>query len=180
MFKKIIFFFAWIGIFLLSLLGINLILLPGKLAFSSEVLNPQRISLFDLKMGLLIICIIYIFLCLYKFFSLFERKKEYVRKTENGVIKISNTTINSYVVELLKKDNDIGGIKVRSEGKGKNFFVHVKLQILHQLNVAEKITEIQSKVKESLNESLGIEVKDVFINVSNISAKENKKKTEEN
>ncbi len=180
MFKKIFFFFAWIGIFIICLLGINFILLPGELAFSPELLNLENIREFDLKVVFLGICTIYILVCLYKFASLFERKEEYVKKTENGVLKISNTTINSYVNDFLKKDKDIGKIKVSSGGSSRNFFVRVKLEILHQLNVADKINEVQDKVKENLNDSLGIEVKDVFINISNISAKENPKRTEEN
>lgn len=180
MFKKIIFFFAWIGIFSLSLIGINLILLPGELIFSPEIINPEKITPFDLKMVLLVICILYIFICIFKFISLFERKKEYIKKTENGIIKISNTTINSYVSELLKKDNEIGNIKVSSNGKAKNFFINIKLQILQQLNIEEKINEVQNRVKENLNESLGIEVKDVLINITNISTKENIKKNKEN
>ncbi len=180
MIKKIIFLFAWLGIFVLSILGINFILLPDKLIFYPEIINLNMFSTFDLKMGILAACVLYVFICLYKFISLFEGKKEYVRKTENGVIRISNATINSYVNDLLKKDSDIGSIKVSSDGKSKNFFVHVKLQILHQLNVAEKINEIQDRVKDNLRESLGIEVKDVFIDVSNISAKENKNKVEGN
>ncbi|MBS9776328.1 MAG: alkaline shock response membrane anchor protein AmaP [Fusobacterium sp.] len=180
MVNKIVFFFAWLGIFILSVLGINFILLPGEFAFSSNAISLERFSLFDLKMVVVAICVVYILLCIYRVISLFERKKEYVKKTENGVIKISNATINSYVVEFLKKDSDIGKVKVTSGGSSKNFCVRVKMQILHQLNIAEKISEVQNKVKENLNESLGIEVKDVLISISNISTKEKVNKAEAN
>ncbi len=180
MIKKIIFLFAWLGIFILSILGINFILFPDKFIFYPEIINLNMFSVFDLKIGILAICVLYIFICLYKFVSLFEGKKEYVRKTESGIIRISNSTINSYVNDLLKKDSDIGNIKVSSDGNSKNFFIRVKLQILHQLNLEEKINEIQDRVKDNLRENLGIEVKDVFINITNISAKENKNKVEAN
>ena len=100
MFKKIIFFFAWVGIFLISLISLNYVLLPGQVFYD----NPYtaNITNFQYKMVILVLASLYIFICLYKFFSLFERKKDYERKTENGTLKITRATINSYVTDLLR------------------------------------------------------------------------------
>lgn len=175
MLKKIIFFLAWIGILVLSIAGINFAILPEKFIFSSQFLG--RLSLFELKMIILSISILYLFIILYKISTFFERKKEYEKVTENGIIKISNTSINSYVLEILKKDSDIGSIKVNSERKGKKFYVYIKFQILAQLNVTEKILEVQNLVRENLEKNIGIEVKEVIVNISGLSA-EGTSKTE--
>ena len=61
-------------------------LLPGQLFFN----NPYtaNTTTFEYKLVVLVLASLYIFICLCKFFSLFERKKDYERKTENGTLKI--------------------------------------------------------------------------------------------
>ena len=174
MLKKFIFFLAWIGILILSVLGINFVLFPDQYIFSFPILT--RLSIFELKMIILSVSVLYLFLVLYRFISLFERKKEYEKVTPNGVVKISNTTINNYVLDLLKKDREVSNIKVSSERKGKKFFIYVKFQILEQLNVTNKIVSVQNLIKEELNNNIGIEVKEVIVNVSGLSVQTNKYK----
>ena len=123
MVKKLIFFFAWIGIFLISLVALNYILLPGQLLFDNPYV--EKITSFEYKMAILVVAALYLFICIIKFFSLFERKKDYQRKTENGLLKISKATINNYVMDLLRKDPDITGIKTVSELKGNKFFINI-------------------------------------------------------
>lgn len=166
--KKIIFFLAWIGILALSVTGINFVLFPDKYIFSIPILT--RLSTFELKMIILSISFLYLFLVMYKFISLFERKKEYEKVTENGIVKISNITINNYVLDLLKKDSEISNIKVNSERKGKKFYINIKFQILAQLNVTDKISSVQNLVKENLKDNVGIEVKEVIVNVSGLKS----------
>ena len=170
MFKKIIFFFAWIGIFIISLISLNYVLLPGQFFYD----NPYtaNITTFEYKMVVLVLAALYIFLCLYKFFSLFERKKDYQRKTENGTLKISRTTINNYVNDLLRKDSDITGIKTTSELKGNKFLIYIKCELLAKINIANKIAQLQELIKTDLNDNIGVEVNKVIVNISKIEAKE--------
>ena len=170
MFKKIIFFFAWIGIFLISLISLNYVLLPGQFFYD----NPYtaNITTFEYKMVVLVLASLYIFLCLYKFVSLFERKKDYQKKTENGTLKISRTTINNYVNDLLRKDPDITAIKTTSELKGNKFLIFVKCELLAKINIANKIAQLQELIKTDLNDNIGVEVNKVIVNISKIEAKE--------
>lgn len=170
MFKKIIFFFAWVGMFIIALISLNYVLLPGQLFYN----NPYTadISIFEYKMTILILAFLYIIICLYKFFSLFERKKDYQRKTENGTLKISRVTINNYVTDLLKKDSDITGIKTTSELKGNKFLIYIKCQLLAGINVANKIEQLQSLIKKDLIENIGVDVNKVVVNISKIEARE--------
>ena len=176
MFKKIIFFFAWVGMFVISLISLNYVLLPGQLFFN----NPYtaNTTTFEYKLVVLVLASLYIFICLCKFFSLFERKKDYERKTENGTLKISRATINNYVSDLLRKDPDITGIKTTSELKANKFLIYIKCELLAKINIADKIGQLQSLIKRDLNDNIGVEVNKVVVNISKIEAKEIVRETE--
>ncbi|EEU31847.1 hypothetical protein HMPREF0946_01708 [Fusobacterium vincentii 3_1_36A2] len=176
MFKKIIFFFAWVGMFVISLISLNYVLLPGQLFFN----NPYtaNTTTFEYKLVVLVLASLYIFICLCKFFSLFERKKDYERKTENGTLKISRATINNYVSDLLRKDPDITGIKTTSELKANKFLIYIKCELLAKINIADKIAQLQSLIKRDLNDNIGVEVNKVVVNISKIEAKEIVRETE--
>ena len=177
MLKKLIFFFAWIGIFLISLVALNYILLPGQIVYD----NPyaEKITSFQYKMIILVIAALYLFICIIKFFSLFERKKDYERKTENGLLKISKATINNYVMDLLRKDPDITGIKTVSELKGNKFFINIKCELLAKMNIANKISYLQNLIKTDLMENLGVDVNKVVVNIVKIEAREKEKTNDE-
>ena len=177
MVKKLIFFFAWIGIFLISLVVLNYILLPGQLLFDNPYV--EKITSFEYKMTILVIAALYLFICLIKFFSLFERKKDYQRKTENGLLKISKATINNYVMDLLRRDPDITGIKTVSELKGNKFFINIKCELLAKMNIANKISYLQNLIKTDLMENLGVDVNKVVVNIAKIEAREKEKTNDE-
>ena len=177
MLKKLIFFFSWIGIFLISLVALNYILLPGQLLFDNPYV--EKITSFEYKMAILVVAALYLFICIIKFFSLFERKKDYQRKTENGLLKISKATINNYVMDLLRKDPDITGIKTVSELKGNKFFINIKCELLAKMNIANKISYLQNLIKTDLMENLGVDVNKVVVNIAKIEAREKGKTNDE-
>ena len=109
--------------------------------------------------------------------SLFERKKDYQRKTENGTLRISRATINNYVNDLLRKDPDITGIKTTSELKGNKFLIYVKCELLAKINIADKIAQLQNLIKNDLNENIGVEVNKVVVNISKLEAREGIRET---
>ena len=176
MFKKIIFFFAWVGMFVISLISLNYVLLPGQLFFNNPYI--EDITTFEYKMVILVLASLYLIICLYKFVSLFERKKDYERKTENGTLKITRATINNYVTDLLRKDPDITGIKTTSELKGNKFLIYIKCELLAKINIADKIAQLQNLIKRDLNDNIGVEVNKVVVNISKIEAKEVVRETE--
>ena len=177
MVKKLIFFFAWVGIFLISLVALNYILLPGQIVYDNPFV--EAITSFQYKMIILVIAALYLFICIIKFFSLFERKKDYQRKTENGLLKISKATINNYVMDLLRKDPDITGIKTVSELKGNKFFINIKCELLAKMNIANKISYLQNLIKTDLMQNLGVDVNKVVVNIAKIEAREKEKTNDE-
>lgn len=176
MFKKIIFFFAWVGIFLISLISLNYVLLPGQIFYDNPYI--EDITTFEYKMVILVLASLYLIICLYKFVSLFERKKDYERKTENGTLKITRATINNYVTDLLRKDPDITGIKTTSELKGNKFLIYVKCELLAKINIADKIAQLQNLIKRDLGENIGVEVNKVVVNISKLEVREGVRETE--
>ena len=176
MFKKIIFFFAWVGIFLISLISLNYVLLPGQIFYDNPYI--EDITTFEYKMVILVLASLYLIICLYKFVSLFERKKDYERKTENGTLKITRATINNYVSDLLRKEPDITGIKTTSELKGNKFLIYVKCELLAKINIADKIAQLQSLIKRDLGENIGVEVNKVVVNISKLEVREGVRQTE--
>ena len=176
MFKKIIFFFAWVGIFLISLISLNYVLLPGQIFYDNPYI--EDITTFEYKMVILVLASLYLIICLYKFVSLFERKKDYERKTENGTLKITRATINNYVSDLLRKDPDITGIKTTSELKGNKFLIYVKCELLAKINIADKIAQLQNLIKRDLGENIGVEVNKVVVNISKLEVREGVRETE--
>ena len=176
MFKKIIFFFAWVGIFLISLISWNYVLLPGQIFYDNPYI--ENMTTFEYKMVILVLASLYLIICLYKFVSLFERKKDYERKTENGTLKITRATINNYVTDLLRKDPDITGIKTTSELKGNKFLIYVKCELLAKINIADKIAQLQNLIKRDLGENIGVEVNKVVVNISKLEVREGVRETE--
>ena len=176
MFKKIIFFFAWVGIFIISLISLNYVLLPGQIFYDNPYI--ENMTTFEYKMVILVLASLYLIICLYKFVSLFERKKDYERKTENGTLKITRATINNYVTDLLRKDPDITGIKTTSELKGNKFLIYVKCELLAKINIADKIAQLQNLIKRDLGENIGVEVNKVVVNISKLEVREGVRETE--
>ena len=87
MIKKIIFFFAWIGIFLLSITGIVYVVIPKYLVQFNTYIGTLSYDII-----VLIISIIYFIVSILKFLSLFEKNKDYEIKTEDGIVYISSSS----------------------------------------------------------------------------------------
>ena len=95
------------------------------------------------------------------------------------ILKISKTTINNYVMDLLRKDPDITGIKTVSELKGNKFFINIKCELLAKMNIANKISYLQNLIKTDLMQNLGVDVNKVVVNIAKIEAREKEKTNDE-
>lgn len=164
MLKKFIFFLAWIGIFILSLIGIIYVVVPKYL-----VQFNTYVGTFGYDMIILIISIIYFLVCIYKFISLFERTKDYSIKTENGTVYISASTVATFVKQELSSDREISNVKVDTRKSGNKFNVGIKVDITSNENVSDKLSYIQAKIKDDLGRKFGIEVGKVEVKISKLS-----------
>lgn len=164
MIKKIIFFFAWIGIFALSITGFAYIVTPNYFA------NVDTTSLL-FKIIVLNICLIYFIISLLKLFSNFGKEEDYVIKNENGTVHISSDTVKSLVRELLLKDKDIKSLKVDCGKKGRKFYIVINLDIISNSSIGTKTTDIQNYVKNTLDEKLDLKVDVIEVRISKLSMK---------
>ncbi len=167
MFKKFIFFLAWIGVFVLSLTGIVYVVMPKYF-----VQFNTYIGTFGYDMVVLGISIVYFIICLVKFFSLFEREKDYVIKTEDGVVYISAATVTTFIRDLLSDDKDISNLKVDTFKKGRKFNIKIKLDILSNGDVSGKSMSIQNEIKNKLADKMGIEVGNVQVKISKLALRD--------
>ena len=167
MFKKFVFFLAWIGVFVLSLTGIVYVVMPKYF-----VQFNTYIGTFGYDMVVLGISIIYFIICLVKFFSLFEREKDYVIKTEDGVVYISAATVTTFIRDLLSDDKDISNLKVDTFKKGRKFNIKIKLDILSNGDVSGKSMSIQNEIKNKLADKMGIEVGNIQVKISKLALRD--------
>ena len=167
MFKKFIFFLAWLGIFILSITGIVYVVMPKYFVQFNTYMGTLSYDLVVLG-----ISVIYFIICIVKFFSLFEKTKDYAIKTEDGIVYISAATVTSYIRELLSTDKEISNLKVDTFKQGKKFNILVKLDMLSNGNVSGKSMSIQNEIKSKLADKMGIEIGNVQVKISKLALKE--------
>lgn len=164
MLKKIIFFFAWLGIFVLSIVGIVYVTVPGFLV-------RFNIDGFMWKLTILIVSFIYLFISLLKFGTLFSREEGYIIKNENGEVKISIDSIKSIIKEILNRDKEVRNVKIVCGRKGKKHTITIYMDMETNKSISEKTSEIQNAVKYELQDKLQLEVSVVTVKIKKLSLK---------
>lgn len=157
--KKFIFFLAWIGILILSIIGMVYSVDP-------DYINEYAPNAFTTKIIVLNISIIYFCVFFIKLQSKFKKKIDYEVKTPNGSLMVSSDTIKEFVKQLFRESHDIRVIKVNTEKKGSKFKVIMIAEASANKNLVEKITFIQESIKNSIKEAIGIEVDEVELKIT--------------
>lgn len=161
MVRKLLFAVAWLGILVLSSLGIYLAIFPKYItAFYVEGIT--------FRLTLLGIAVFYLLIFIEKFLMNFEKSKDYQVKTENGTLSISSVTINNLVKEVAQFNSELKNIRVRNKIKGKKLFITVVVDAYSDSDIARSISETQSRIKEEVFESLALEVEEVEVKVSKL------------
>ena len=164
MVKKIIFFFAWVGIFVISIMGIAYIAMP-------KYFITVDMSSLLFKLTVLNISLIYMFISILKLFSNFPKQEDYVIKNDHGSVHISTDTVKNLIREILSKDRDIKGLKIDCGNKGKKYFVKINLDMISNSSLSTKTTDIQSLIKDNLEEKLDLKVDYIEVKISKLSIK---------
>ncbi len=164
MLRKVIFFFAWLGIFVLSIVGIVYVAVPGFLV-------KFNIDGFMWNAAVVVISLIYLFISLLKFTSLFSKEEGYVIKNENGEVRISIDSIKNIIKEILNRDKDVRNVKIICSRKGKKHTVTIYMDMETNKSIAEKTSEIQNAVKYELQDKLQLDVNVVEVKIKKLSLK---------
>lgn len=166
MLKKIIFFFAWLGIFIGSILGLVYVITPQYLSFIDINSTVSKLIILNVSW-------IYLFITLLKLSSNFSREKDYVIKNENGSVVISSSTIKTLIADILSRDKEIKDEKIECGNNGKKYFVKINMSMVSDSSIAEKTTDIQNKIKNSLEDKLDLKIDDIEIKISKLITKKN-------
>ncbi|MGL5088217.1 MAG: alkaline shock response membrane anchor protein AmaP [Cetobacterium sp.] len=164
MIKKIVFFFAWLGIFTISSLGIGYITMPQY--FSTIDTNSLMF-----KVVIFNICLAYICITILKLLSKFSKQKDYVIKNDHGSVHISTDTVKNLIREILSRDTDIKGLRIDCGNRGSKYFVKLNLDMISNNNLSIKTVDIQNLVKNSLEEKLDLKVDYIEVKISKLSIK---------
>lgn len=164
MWKKLVFFIGWLGIFIISLLGIVYVAVPDFVV---------RFQLDGLTGDILIlaISIIYLLICLLKLTTIFTKEEGYVIKNENGEVKVSVDSIKNIIKEILKGDGDISNIKIHCHKRGKKYGVTIHTDMDTDRDVPGKTSEIQQIIKKELQEKLQLDLSFVEVKIKKLSLK---------
>lgn len=171
--KKTLFFLAWLGIFLIGLFNIVYIVVP------SLIQKYVVISPFLLEISILALSVLYMLLAIYKFFSQFEKSKDYQVSTPNGMVVISSATINRTVSDVLQKNFPVAHSKVKSHNGRKGVSLDIKMDMLLQGNIQETVQKVQAKIIEEVQDKLGIQIKHMKVRLLKVQSQEELQKEEE-
>lgn len=164
MLRKVIFFFAWLGIFVLSVFGITYVAVPGFIV-------KFNIDGFMWNAAVIVVSLIYLFISLLKFTTLFSREEGYVIKNQNGEVRISIDSIKSIIKEILNRDKEVRNVKVVCGRKGKKHTVTIYMDMETNKSIADKTSEIQNAVKYELQDKLQLDVSVVEVKIKKLSLK---------
>ena len=164
MLRKVIFFFAWLGIFVLSVFGITYVAVPGFIV-------KFNIDGFMWNAAVIVVSLIYLFISLLKFTTLFSREEGYVIKNQNGEVRISIDSIKSIIKEILNCDKEVRNVKIVCGRKGKKYTVTIYMDMETNKSIADKTSEIQNAVKYELQDKLQLDVSVVEVKIKKLSLK---------
>lgn len=161
MVRKLFFALAWLGILILSSLGIYLAIFP-------KYITAFYVEGFTFRLTLLGIAVFYLLIFIEKFLMNFEKSKDYQVKTENGTLSISSVSINNLVKEVAQSNSEVKNVRVKNKIKGKKLFITVAVDAYSDSDIARSISETQARIKEEVFESLALEVDEVEVKVSKL------------
>ncbi len=164
MLRKVIFFFAWLGIFLLSIAGIIYVTAPGFLV-------RFNIDGFMWNVSIIVVSLIYLFISLLKFTTVFSKEEGYTIKNENGEVSISVDSIKSIIKDILNRDKEVRNIKITCNRRGKKHSVVINMDMETNRSIADKTSEIQNAIKYELQDKLQLDVGVVEVKIKKLSLK---------
>ena len=161
MVRKLFFAVAWLGIFIMSLMGIYL------------AIFPKYIYSFDLegvffRGGLLVIGVFYLLIFIEKILMNFEKSKDYEVQTDNGKLVVSSSSINNLVKEVMAGNTEFKNVRTKNKIKGKKLFISVAVDSYSDSDISKNISEIQGRIKEEILEYLSLEVEEVEVKVAKL------------
>jgi uncharacterized alkaline shock family protein YloU len=158
---KFIFGIAWIGIFILAILGVYVGIFP-------EVLDLIDFSDLITRGVITGVSLVYLLLFIEKLLKLFEKPKELKIKTPNGVLKISANSINNIVKEVVSEHQKVKNLKVKNKTNGKKLKIFISVDIMSSRSLSEDLNLIQKDIKDRIESYLDLNITTVELKVTKV------------
>lgn len=174
--KKGIFGRIVLTIYLIIVIAFSVILLLGGIgALSFEQIGEYIADIDYISSVTIPIIIISLILLILSFSMLFSGKEgkrqssALVKNTDLGIIHVSFSTLNTMAQKAVRKFNEVKDVKsiIISEIDGVK--VNIKIIVMPDVKIPELTQSIQKEVKEYIETTAGISVKEVQIFVENLS-----------
>ena len=161
MFMKFIFGIAWIGIFVLAILGVYIGIFPSFL----DMVDFNDLMTRGIIVG---VSLVYILLFIEKLIKIFERPKELRMKTPNGILKISSNSVNNIVKEVVGEHPKVRNLKVKNKTNGKKLKIFVSIDIMSSQSLSEDLNLIQQDIKDRIESYLDLSITEVELKVTKL------------
>lgn len=165
MIRKFIFFWGWIGIALISLIGIAFSFFHWKIDLDINKIVYTK----EFVIGLFGVSFFYLLLFIDKTLCLFIREeKNFIIENETGKVLISPASINSIIVRAIENYGGVKNIKVVPKNSKKGINIDIKLEVESEANLTEKLMSMQKTIKEEIKEKINLEVNRIDIKAAKL------------
>lgn len=174
---QLLFLIGWIGIFILSALGIIKVFIPEEISTYIAFIKGKYIFYgysLDIDRVWISIYVFYLFVSIKKFLSMFKgnENRTFTFESERGLISISYSSIESIVKKVLTEESYILSKKVRIKEKKKKILINIKADCEDLEGITEKLALLQNKIDAELEKITSIKTYKVNIKVAKIISKE--------
>ncbi|MBQ8827824.1 MAG: alkaline shock response membrane anchor protein AmaP [Clostridia bacterium] len=94
-------------------------------------------------------------------------------QNENGIIRISSNSIENIALDLSKRFQGVKDAKAKVNFIDKQVEISIKLTVATDVNVPSLCKSIQERVKDSVEASMEIKVKEIGVSVEGVHAVQN-------
>ena len=118
------------------------------------------------------------------FFESYSKEEEQSREgilleNDNGKLLVSRDTLENLATSVVKTNNSVENVVSRVIlDKDKNLIIIINLQVKPNAIIKDLSSGLQEKIKQTVKDSLGLEVKEVNIKIKNITNEKNEKQDE--
>lgn len=118
------------------------------------------------------------------FFESYSKEEEQSREgilleNDNGKLLVSRDTLENLATNVVKSTNSVENVVSRVMlDKDKNLIIFINLQVKPNAIIKDLSSGLQEKIKQTVKDSLGLDVKEVNIKIKNITNEKNEVQTE--
>lgn len=95
-----------------------------------------------------------------------------IRHGNLGLLSISHSALESFVLKVTNNIEEIKDVKVRIIKQDEGISINLKLMLTpHDIIVPELMSKLQQDIKKFIESNVGIAVKEICINIENITTK---------